>query len=91
MSVPSVLSFSSGVLPRLLGAPVHLLQVVGSKYVALFLPSESANLYPSPLTMMENTSRVDLDNPDLDAFPDLSKLQVPPAHLPTCTCTCTHS
>jgi len=43
--------------------------------VALFLPSESAHLYPSPLTMMENTSRVDLDNPDLDAFPDLSKLQ----------------
>jgi len=57
--------------------PKHnlLCQVVGSKYVALFLPSESAHLYPSPLTMMENTSRVDLDNPDLDAFPDLSKLQ----------------
>ena len=57
--------------------PKHniLCQVAGTKFVALFLPSESPNLYPSTMPMMENTSTVDLDVPDLDKFPKLKDLK----------------
>jgi len=57
--------------------PKHniLCQVAGTKFVALFLPSESPNLYPSTMPMMENTSTVDLDVPDLDKFPKLKELK----------------
>ena len=56
--------------------PKHniLCQVTGTKFVALFLPSETPNLYPSNMPMMENTSTVDLDVPDLDKFPKLKEL-----------------
>jgi len=57
--------------------PKHniLCQVTGTKFVALFLPSETPNLYPSNMPMMENTSTVDLDVPDLDKFPKLKELK----------------
>ena len=57
--------------------PKHniLCQVAGTKFVALFLPSETPNLYPSNMPMMENTSTVDLDVPDLDKFPKLKELK----------------
>jgi len=57
--------------------PKHniLCQVAGTKFVALFLPSETPNLYPSNMPMMENTSTVDLDSPDLKKFPKLKDLK----------------
>ncbi len=69
-------------------------QVVGFKYVMLFAPSDSPHLYPHEGTMLSNTSRVDVENPDLDAFPDFAKattaracvlgpgemLYIPPGH-----------
>ncbi|KAJ3186123.1 Lysine-specific demethylase 8 [Irineochytrium annulatum] len=48
-------------------------QVVGSKYVRLYAPEESANVYPfsdgGDSTLLENTSKVDVENPDLVSFP----------------------
>jgi len=57
--------------------PKHniLCQVAGTKFVALFLPPETPNLYPSSMPMMENTSTVDLDVPDLEKFPKLKELK----------------
>jgi len=57
--------------------PKHniLCQVAGTKFIALFLPSETPNLYPSSMPMMENTSTVDLDFPDLEKFPKLKELK----------------
>merc|ERR1712013_323056 len=57
--------------------PKHniLCQVAGTKFVALFLPSETPNLYPSMMPMMENTSTVDLDSLDLKKFPKLKDLR----------------
>lgn len=50
--------------------PKHnlLAQVVGSKRVLLFSPGDSQCLYPNP-GMLNNTSSVDCDEPDLKAFP----------------------
>lgn len=51
-----------------------LCQVVGTKYVALFPIDQGPNLYPNEGSMMENTSRVDLDNIDFKEFPNVGKL-----------------
>jgi lysine-specific demethylase 8 len=50
--------------------PAHnlLAQVVGAKRVLLFSPADSPCLYPSR-GVLNNTSSVDCDAPDLDAFP----------------------
>ena len=50
--------------------PKHnlLAQVVGTKRVLLFSPADSHCLYPNS-GMMNNTSSVDCDEPDLKAFP----------------------
>ncbi|GLE01631.1 hypothetical protein PINS_up010465 [Pythium insidiosum] len=45
-----------------------LCQVVGAKYVRLYAPSESEKLYPVE-GLLSNTSQVDVENPDLEAFP----------------------
>lgn len=57
--------------------PKHnlLCQVAGTKYVALFLPDQAPNLYPIEEAMMGNSSRVDLDRPDLEQFPRLAELE----------------
>jgi hypothetical protein len=51
--------------------PYHnlLSQVVGFKFVRLFAPQHSEHLYPHNEKMHSNTSRVDVMNPDLAAFP----------------------
>jgi len=52
-----------------------LCQVAGHKYVAVFAAEESARLYPDPAPMLHNTSRVDLDAPDLEQFPGVRQLR----------------
>ena len=52
-----------------------LCQVAGHKYVAVFPAEESAHLYPDPAPMLHNTSRVDLDAPDLEQFPGVRQLR----------------
>ena len=52
-----------------------LCQVAGYKYVAVFYPDQGRALYPDTTPMFENTSRVDLDSPDMEEFPLLSQLQ----------------
>ena len=52
-----------------------LCQVAGFKYVAVFYPDQGPALYPDTTPMFENTSRVDLDSPDMKEFPLLSQLQ----------------
>ncbi len=50
-----------------------LCQVVGRKYVRLYSPAETAKLYPRGIEEggvdMGNTSQVDVENVDVDAFP----------------------
>ena len=46
-----------------------LCQVVGRKRVLMFAPSDSHRLYAHPDAMLHNTSRVDVVEPDLAAFP----------------------
>ncbi|KAJ3039932.1 Lysine-specific demethylase 8 [Rhizophlyctis rosea] len=44
-------------------------QVVGAKYVRLYSPEETPNLYPHEEGMLSNTSSVDVEDPDLEMFP----------------------
>ncbi|KAI9250770.1 hypothetical protein BY458DRAFT_444536 [Sporodiniella umbellata] len=54
--------------------PFHnlLVQVVGSKYVRLYDPQQ--HLYPRE-GIMNNTSQVDVENPNLQEFPEFEKTQ----------------
>ncbi|KAI9493606.1 hypothetical protein BDB00DRAFT_883084 [Zychaea mexicana] len=56
--------------------PYHnvLAQVVGSKYIRLYAPSETHCLYPYE-GIMSNTSQVDVEHPDFDSFPLLKEAQ----------------
>ncbi|XP_062508179.1 lysine-specific demethylase 8-like [Corticium candelabrum] len=55
--------------------PKHnlLAQVVGSKYIRLYGAEETAHLYPHQGSMLSNTSQVDVEDPDLEQFPEFRK------------------
>uniref|UniRef100_W5K8U7 Lysine-specific demethylase 8 n=1 Tax=Astyanax mexicanus TaxID=7994 RepID=W5K8U7_ASTMX len=50
-----------------------LAQVVGRKYIRLYNLEQTENLYPHPSELLHNTSQVDVENPDLEQFPDFVK------------------
>jgi len=51
--------------------PQHnlLAQVVGYKLITMYSAEDSPSLYPSPTSMLHNTSQVDVENPDLEKYP----------------------
>ena len=46
-----------------------LAQVVGCKYVRLYHPRDSSSLYPYQTGLTQNSSQVDIDDPDLSTHP----------------------
>jgi [protein]-arginine 3-hydroxylase / protease len=46
-----------------------LAQVVGSKYIRLYEREATHRLYPFSSPLLETTSQVDVENPDLELFP----------------------
>ncbi|KAJ3412093.1 Lysine-specific demethylase 8 [Chytridiales sp. JEL 0842] len=62
--------------PRDTVSPLHtdpdmnlFAQVMGCKYVRLYAPNQTPNMFPHQEAMLNNTSQVDLDKPDLAQFP----------------------
>lgn len=55
--------------------PKHnlLSQVFGHKYIRIYRKQETPFLYPHEGHLLENTSQVDVENPDLEKFPSFAK------------------
>ncbi|XP_064599314.1 lysine-specific demethylase 8-like [Liolophura sinensis] len=61
--------------------PKHnlLVQVIGEKYIQLYPEDQTKCLYPHSGRLLSNTSQVDVENPDLEKFPEFPK-----AHFSEC-------
>ena len=55
--------------------PNFLCQVFGEKYIKLYLSNQTEFLYPNSTTMLKNTSKVDVLNPDIKKFPLFAKAE----------------
>lgn len=55
--------------------PKHnlLCQIAGTKKIILYPEKDSQYLYPHENNLLFNTSRVDVENPDHDTFPEFKK------------------
>uniref|UniRef100_A0A1Z5KWR7 JmjC domain-containing protein 5 n=1 Tax=Ornithodoros moubata TaxID=6938 RepID=A0A1Z5KWR7_ORNMO len=55
--------------------PKHnlLTQVFGEKYIRLYSKEQTQYLFPHESHLLDNTSQVDVENPDLDKFPSFSQ------------------